>query len=50
MAVYYCHQCGNYKDGDYFPMEEDELCPDCHNDNEFNEQEEASEGCGVDNE
>ena len=30
MAVYYCDECGQYKDDDYFPMEESELCPDCH--------------------
>ena len=30
MAVYYCHSCDNYLDGDYHPMEESELCPECH--------------------
>ena len=35
MAVYYCHQCGDYKDGDWHPCEEhptrdgELICPAC---------------------
>ena len=29
MSVYYCKGCESFKDDDYSPMAESELCPDC---------------------
>lgn len=33
MAIYICKECGKHKDDDHEPMEDNELCPDCFNDN-----------------
>lgn len=30
MAMYLCPACDEFMDDDYFPMADDELCPDCH--------------------
>ena len=30
MSMYFCDGCQQFLDDDWHPMEEDELCPDCH--------------------
>lgn len=35
MAIYYCEGCDKYVDDDWHPMEESELCPDCHNERQY---------------
>ena len=30
MSMFYCEGCQELRDNDWFPMEEDGLCPDCH--------------------
>jgi hypothetical protein len=46
MAVYMCHHCGNYKDNDWEPGEDDPssegfdlICPDCLGQLEEDEEE-----------
>jgi hypothetical protein len=43
LAIYYCMGCDKRVDNDYFPMEESELCPPCH---EEREEERAMEADG----
>lgn len=30
MAMYHCSNCGKFVDDDWHPMDDDEMCPDCH--------------------
>lgn len=30
MGMYYCKNCMNLQDEAYFPMQDSEICPDCH--------------------
>lgn len=35
MAIYLCPKCDQFIDDDYFPMEEDGVCPDCAEEKEM---------------
>lgn len=35
MAMYFCQDCQQFKDDDYHPMSERELCPDCEAEREY---------------
>lgn len=38
MAMYICTTCGNLTDDDWHPMDEDENCPQCHDEAEENKE------------